>query len=223
MGNTVKQKIYANQGNQAVLDSIPEYAIKILDIGCGAGDNASILQQKQKIIDGITLSETEREAAIQYCRNVAIFNLEQGLPEDFLKNEYDACICSHVLEHICWSENVLRDISQVLKKNGVLIVALPNIMHYNFRLKLLKGNFDYQDSGVMDNTHFRWYTFETGKKLLENNGFIVKKAWVDGGLPFDRVFRYLGPSIREFIKQILFKISPGFFGGQLLYVATYSK
>ena len=118
---TVKQKIYINQGNQAVLNSVPEHALKILDIGCGAGDNASVLFQKQKIIDGITLSELEREIALQYCRQVAILNLEQGLPKEFLENEYDACICSHVLEHLNRRDNISSLTYRWLKKRINLI------------------------------------------------------------------------------------------------------
>lgn len=107
----------------------------------------------------------------------------------------------------------------MLNQNGKLIVLLPNIMHYNSRIQLLLGNFNYKDSGVWDYTHFRWYTFKSGRDLLEYNGFKVVKAYVSGDIPFLSVFKFLPNSLRQNVYKILSNISEGFFGGQLIYVA----
>ena len=118
---TVENKSYKNLGNASVLRQIPSGAQTILDVGCGAGDNARILSAAGKIIDGITLSISERDNAKRFCRDVVIHNLENGLPAQLI-GPYDCVLCSHVLEHICWPEKLLADIRSRLHKDGLLLV-----------------------------------------------------------------------------------------------------
>ncbi len=126
---------------------MPESSKFILDVGCGAGSNARILQDLGKIVDGITLSDEEVKLASKYCRTVFKYNLEIGLPEDTRLN-YDVVLCSHILEHIAYPEKLLSDIREKLKKDdAILLVALPNFMSYRNRLKMLFGNFDYEKYG----------------------------------------------------------------------------
>jgi SAM-dependent methyltransferase len=213
------EKIYRNEGNWDVFKNVPDSAKYILDIGCGNGDNARILNKKGRIIDGITLSEKEKENAQQYMSNIYIHNLENGLPSD-LAYKYDVIICSHVIEHIAYPKNLLTDIKQRLASNGILIVALPNIMHYQSRSKLLMGDFNYRESGIWDYTHLRWYTFKTGKELLTNNGFNLIKSFVSGDIPMLSFTKVIPFYLRQFLyRNIFIKISKGFFGGQLIYIA----
>jgi len=215
---TADKKQYSNSGNKYVLSEVPKEAQYILDIGCGCGDNAKILSKNGKIIDGITISDKEAALATKYCRKVKIYDVEKGLPEG-LSDNYDVIICSHILEHICYPDKLLLDIrSKMIIDKSKLIVSLPNVMQYSYRFKLMMGQFKYEDAGVMDYTHFRWYTFESGKELLKKNGFNIVKAYVDGGLPGQSYLNWLPKNIQEIFKKSLHKLSPGFFGCELLYV-----
>ena len=213
-----EQKIHSNSGNKAVIENIKGDNRKILDVGCGNGDNAKILKARNHIVDGISLSLTEGDSAKEHLRAVFIHNLEQGLP-DSLVDKYDYVICSHVIEHIAYPEKLLKDIKSVLKDDGQLIVALPNVMNYRFRWELLKGNFPFKESGTWDYTHLRWYTFKSGKEMLIRNNFQIVKALVDGDIPLLSIFRIIPKNIRQRIYMLLTHISKGFFGGQLIYVA----
>ena len=219
-GNTYKvnHKVYVNKGNPMVLSLIEGTNKKILDVGCGAGDNARELIHKGHIVDGITLSDAEAEVGKAIMRNVYVHNLESGLPE-IITEKYDYVICSHVLEHIAYPENLLADIRKQIEENGKLIVALPNLMHYKSRIQLLLGNFNYQDSGIWDYTHVRWYTFRTGQKLLIDNGYKIEKRFVDGDIPFLSLFFIIPTRVRQLVFKVLTKISRGMFGGQLIYTA----
>ncbi len=212
--------MYSNTGNEDVIGLVPAAAKYILDIGCGDGSTARILVKRNCVIDGITLSENEKAIAQKSMRNVYVHNAENGLP--FSGSElYDAVICSHVLEHICYPEKLLNDIYRLLKKDGVLIVALPNIMHYRSRWSLCRGNFNYRDAGLWDYTHFRWYTFDTALKLLQQHGFNVEVATATGDLPLNSLFKKIFPvALSKTIFSGLVKISKGFFGYQLLYRAV---
>lgn len=215
---TSETKVYFNEGNQAVLNLVEGNQGTVLDIGCGAGDNARKLVNRGFIVDGITLSEEEAFLCKSFMRRVWVHNVEQGLPLE-VKETYDFILCSHVLEHIVYPNTLLKDIRARLKPKGKLIVALPNIMHYQSRIKLLKGDFNYNDTGIWDYTHVRWYTFQSGAQLLHENGFKLISSTVDGDIPFLRLFRVIPFQIRRVIYRGLTMISKGLFGSQLLFVA----
>jgi 2-polyprenyl-3-methyl-5-hydroxy-6-metoxy-1,4-benzoquinol methylase len=213
-------KIYINSGNEDVLKLITQPGNTILDVGCGSGALAKILSSNGHTVDGITISAEEYTIAKQFVNTIYLHNLETGLPGNLLHLQYDYVICSHVLEHIVYPEKLLKDIYRVLKPGGFLVVALPNIMHYKSRLKLLAGKFDYEDAGIWDNTHVKWYTFDTAKKLLTEYGFSIDLATVTGELPFNSLFSKILPqTIRKGIFNFLIKISKGLFGYQLLLKA----
>ena len=215
----IEDKIYANEGNVDVLHYMGSPG-KVLDLGCGRGDNARILQALGFIVDGITISENELAAARCFLRKGFIYNLELGLPAEVKNSNYDYVICSHVLEHICYPRQVLNDLKTCLKEDGKLIVALPNIFHYASRWKLIKGEFNYEDAGVWDYTHFKWYSFKSGKQLLEQHGFTVIIKKVTGQLPGNSLFvKILHKRVASSLFGFLAKIAPGLFGYQLLYVA----
>jgi cyclopropane fatty-acyl-phospholipid synthase-like methyltransferase len=217
MTNRLEKKVYKNYGNINIINAIPNSSVNILDVGCGAGDNARILSIQGKIVDGITLSKKEADEARKYCRAVYIHNLETGLPA--LKNsDYDTIICSHVLEHIIYPSSLLKDIKKLMvPEKTTLLVAVPNLLEYKNRLKMLFGKFEYEESGLMDYTHVKWYTFESLKNLLEESGFIVEKNWAGGGVPFQSYLKFLSQKQKDSITRLLLSISKGFFGGQILF------
>jgi len=222
MENTI-HKNYRNSGNWDVLKFIEENSV-VLDVGCGGGDNAKILKEKNCTVDGITISEAELKDASVFLRKGYLHDLEKGLPDAVRGNQYDYVICSHVLEHICYPDKLLSDIRASLKEDGKLIVALPNIMHYQSRWQLMKGNFNYQSAGIWDNTHFKWYTFKTGASLLEDNGFAIVEKTVTGQLPAASFFSKILPGkSAAALYDRLKKISPGLLGYQLLYVAARGR
>ena len=211
-------KIYINSGNADVLKLVTSSYCSILDVGCGSGALAKVLSANRHKVDGITISNQESAVAKEYVNDIYLHNLETGLPESILHSQYDYVICSHVLEHIVYPDRLLKDIFTVLKTGGFLIIALPNIMHYKSRMKLLAGKFEYEDAGIWDNTHVKWYTFNSTKKLLTEYGFLIEVATVTGELPFNSLFsKILPPIMHKLIFNLLIKISKGFFGYQLLF------
>ena len=211
-------KIYATEGSEQVIRRVPASAVRILDLGCGTGETARLLTARGKIVDGVTLSPREAEQARPHCRAVYAHDLEFGLPK-LSPEPYDTVICSHVLEHICYPRALFRDIHAHLAPSGVLIVALPNLLVWKSRLSLLMGRFEYAESGLMDDGHFRWYSFASGRRLLERHGFVVTEASVDGGLPLGRLRRHLPKAAYGWADRIACRLAPGLFGVQLLYVA----
>jgi methionine biosynthesis protein MetW len=216
-----KDKSYSNEGNNDVLDLVEGKGSLILDVGCGSGSLARRLNANGHTVDGITISEEELRQAKPFVRKVFLYNLEGGLPVEIPDGEYDYVICSHVLEHIAYPQKLLTDILRVLKPGGSLIVALPNVMHYKSRLRLMAGRFDYTDAGIWDYTHVRWYTVDSAKEMLSKSGFTITRDLVTGELPLNSVAkRVLPPGLRKGIYGFLTSFSKGLFGYQMLFKAA---
>ena len=43
-----------------------------------------------------------------------------------MNNSFDVIICNHVIEHVKWQDEVLGEISRVLKKDGICYMTCPN-------------------------------------------------------------------------------------------------
>ena len=214
----VAERVYGANVNTAVLALVPEGLRTVLDVGCGAGGNAAALVADGKIVDGITVSPEEARLASACCRKVWIHDLELGIPES-LNGPYDLCICSHVIEHIRNPTPLLQGIRRVLAPQGILLVALPNLLQYRYRLALCRGRFEYESGGILDSTHVRWYTWDSGKRLLETHGFLVEKRIADGNIPLPKLRAIFPRSLVRSLDKFALKQFPGLFGYQHLFLA----
>ncbi len=102
----------------------PEHKI-ILDMGCGEGIGLEKLEKyfPEKFIFGIDLERENVEICKRYNLNVIRANVYQ-LP--LTDASVDACICVDMLEHLNKPEKGLREIKRVLRKNGIVIMTIPN-------------------------------------------------------------------------------------------------
>ena len=214
----LSEKVYRNRGNPPLLGLLPEKSGRVLDCGCGAGDNAQLLQARGWKVTGITLSPAEQSAAAAFCERVHLADLETGLP-DSVSGPFDVVLLSHVLEHLVAPEKLLDAIKSVLAPDGILAVALPNVLYYPVRLGALFGKFEYTVEGIMDETHVHFYTYEAGRQLLRKNGFRVLLARADGAFPLWKFRRILPDSWVQRLNRLACRVRPGLFGRQSLYLA----
>jgi SAM-dependent methyltransferase len=218
--NTDGMLIYKNEGNAGLLNLVSSSPGRILDCGCGAGDNARILNDRGWSVTGITIDPREEEVARKFCEAVYIADLEKGLPPA-VDGQFDAVLASHVLEHLASPERLLREIRQRLSPGGVLVVALPNIAHYRQRVLRLRGQFSYTDTGQLDRTHLRFYTYRTAIQLLEQNGYELLNASAEGSLPLWKA-RLVSRSVASRVERWAVSRRPNLFGSQCLLLARNS-
>jgi 2-polyprenyl-3-methyl-5-hydroxy-6-metoxy-1,4-benzoquinol methylase len=179
----LREKVYRNKGNIAVLEQVNDDKINILDVGCGAGDNANCLQRKGRKITGITLSNEELKYASEFCDHVILGDIENFNFHE-LESNYDAIILSHVCEHLIDPTQTIKNLLKTLHVNGILIAAVPNMSFYKNRIKLLKGDWSMSDSGPFDRTHLHFYDYFSINELYESiEGIEVKKIPADLAIP----------------------------------------
>ena len=131
----------------------------VLDVGCGMGFLKPLLEEKGCLAFGLDKVVT-RESKY---RDTWMIDIEKRpIPLD-----YDYIILGDVIEHI-------REPLKFLKSlKGRLIISVPNIANIYVRLKLLFGNFDYEDKGILDRTHTYFFTKKTLVKMIKDAGYRI--------------------------------------------------
>jgi SAM-dependent methyltransferase len=216
------KKIIYDSENTMLLPLFPLGISDILDVGCGNGALArAILRDNPRcVINGITYSDVEAKLAEDVITKVWVDDLNTF---DFsVVGMYDCIVCSHVLEHLYRPWEVLGQLRTHLKPSGVLIVALPNVLEVKTRMAFLKGRFRYTDWGTLDNTHYRFFDWETAYELIENAGFVVEVRMAQGYCPLPFIRRFLGPVAGK-LDTWATRTAPGLWGTQFIFRARPKK
>jgi 2-polyprenyl-3-methyl-5-hydroxy-6-metoxy-1,4-benzoquinol methylase len=152
---------------------------KVLDVGCFDGSVAKVLKERGCSVVGIDVHEVALESARKICNFVALIDLNIE-PEAALKDLvsefglFDVVMALDVLEHVQDPTRVLRALVETcLAPHGRVVVSLPNVAHGSVRLALLQGRFDYQDFGLLDQSHVKFFTEASVGKLFADSGLTV--------------------------------------------------
>jgi SAM-dependent methyltransferase len=223
------ERIYANEGNPPLIHLLPNSCRHILDVGCGAGDNAVLIKaiHPDCQIFGITHSMAEAKLARMRMAYCWVFNIEDPLPTNIDFPQFDVLIFSHVLEHLREPELVITQFLTLLREGGDILVAVPNILSWRMRLSFLLGRFEYSSSGTLDDTHLRFFTYMTADRYLFSSNpealELVKKE-VSGSVPLWWLRRYMFPrSWSKRLDEWGCRNWPNLFGDQVLLRASKRK
>ncbi|KHJ36980.1 bifunctional 3-demethylubiquinone-9 3-methyltransferase/ 2-octaprenyl-6-hydroxy phenol methylase [Pedobacter glucosidilyticus] len=213
--NKEKGIINYNAINYDVIPYIPSDTKHILDVGCGSGDLAHYLSDKY-IFDGITYSIDEGEKAKTFLRNTYVLNLNILSEIDNLTSSYDCIICSHILEHLYEPWLLVKTLEKLLKPNGVLIIAIPNILFYKQRIKFLTGKFEYSlNGGLMDITHYRFFDYYSVDILLKDTSLKLLKKEGVGIIPLGPIRKIWKKGFKQIENYIVSKF-PNLFSFQII-------
>lgn len=204
--------------NECVLSFVPSSASRILDVGCGTGVMGERLrQERERTVAGITYSQ--EEAALAAGRLSQVICAELNTYDFSALGKFDCVILSHILEHLYSPEDLLERLKRVLEPESVVVVALPNVVWWKQRLEFLFGRWRYQDWGILDRTHFRFFDQRSSKELLEQAGYEILRATPDGLIPFIGPLRRRFPSLVSKLDHLLCILAPGLFAFQFVYLA----
>ena len=97
---------------------------------------------------------------------------------------FDVVLAADVLEHLINPGTLMGQVRDVLSPDGTALFCVPNIAHWYPRLRSTLGMFDYDQRGILDSTHLRFFTRRSIRKLVERQGFTVRRIEAVG-LPLD--------------------------------------
>lgn len=155
-----------------------EYVTKcnrLLDVGCGDGIIQFFIGDRVKKVYGIDNSYNELKKASR--RGVITKHVDldsNNFP--FRSNFFDTVTCLDVIEHVRDPKRLVHEINRVLKKNGRLIIATPNIRFTNHLTDLvIRGKFPKTstDASLYDGGHIHFFTYQDMIELLINEKYII--------------------------------------------------
>jgi len=173
-----------------------------LDVACGDGELLNkYLSNRYSNMVGVDISDEQ----IGVAKNGANKNTKfyKSEVKTFLRKlAFDKILFDDVymlafLEHTDWPVEILMLVSEILKKNGRLVVEVPNVAWLTHRLSLFLGRFPETAStqgvipGVHDE-HLRFFTLSSLDKVCAKTGYVRINFDVCGRL---RTLKSLWPKI----------------------------
>lgn len=147
---------------------------RVLDVGCATGYFARSLAASGCTVTGIDVNAEAAEAARDVCAEVFIADLDtMPLGRVLGERRFDVVVMGDVLEHLRNPAVLLEAVSEHLEPDGFVVASIPNIAHGAIRLSLLAGRFQYQELGLLDDTHLRFFTRKTVDELFLLCGYAI--------------------------------------------------
>jgi glycosyltransferase involved in cell wall biosynthesis len=110
--------------------------------------------------------------AVERLDELATVDVEDDpLPFD-VPEGIDCIIYGDILEHLRDPWTVLKRQAEALTPDGTILICIPNLEHWSFAEKLLRGTWDYTPSGLLDDTHLRWFSLRSMREGLLQRGFV---------------------------------------------------
>ena len=159
---------------------------RILEIGCGEARFSKYLCDIHEVwgVEPNDQAANVARGSLKYVLVGTFEEIEDQLPRAY----FDLVICNDVIEHMAGHEIFLQKIKRHMKENSLMVGSIPNVRHYENLFNLIFGaDWDYQDFGIRDRTHLRFFTEKSLRRCLERASFNVEilqginKSYPSGG------------------------------------------
>lgn len=146
----------------------------VLDVGCGVGVIGRLLKENRDCecygieIDPVSFEKAKKSG---YYQEVFSFSIEEKEKLKILeqkKLQFDYIILADVLEHTLEPWEVLNQLGNYLTPHGKVLISIPNVAYIDIIRALINRNFNYQKTGILDSTHFRFFTKSSFVEMIDN-------------------------------------------------------
>lgn len=210
-----KEQAYFAHCRMDMLDAIPRNIHnRILEIGAGSGETllmAKAMGLAQEVV-GVELVPIENSGQSDQGMDKFIIGDIEKLELPLEQNYFDVILCGDVLEHLVDPWGTVGKLNGYLKPGGYFVASIPNFREIKMLLSIIMGgDFNYNDAGILDRTHLRFFCRKNMVGLLEQNGLniISIKSNLD----------LLGKGKRALLNRLTLRIFAEFLEGEYLLVA----
>jgi len=166
------------QVRQDMMNLVSRPWSRLLDVGCSQGATARALKDTQGYGHTVGIEIDKDSAVLAQDRLDDVLNMDAVAALESLvarDERFDLILCGDVLEHLVDPWRALELIRILCGEDAEVIVSLPNVAHYSTMLALIKQEWPYEDRGVHDRTHLRWFAPKNLVDLYEGAGFREEK------------------------------------------------
>ena len=174
---SARSPTYYSHARHDVLSHLPQKLDRVLDIGCGRGNAIRWLKSRRicRWAAGIELDENAAAQARSILDLVVTGDVE-GIDFPFEPESFDAVLCLDVLEHMRDPWRLMGRVIAQLKPGGVFLASIPNVRNASVLLPLLLlGRWQYEDEGILDSSHLRFFTRKSVIDLVESSGLHIER------------------------------------------------
>lgn len=168
--------VYPFQERPEVVQHIPSAVERLLDVGCSRGGFGSGLRRSRPALELVGI-EANADAAVQAAAcydHVVTGSFPQDVP---VGDTYDCVVFNDVLEHLVDPWSALKATRPMLRPGGTVVASIPNVRALRHLLDLVvSGDWKYQDMGILDRTHLRFFTKRSMIRLFDEAGYEVISA-----------------------------------------------
>ncbi len=168
--------VYYSGIREDILEIIPGYkeGMRILEVGCGFGETLGRIRYLSPGIQVYGIEITKKVADIANKKFPVMCDNIETMDLPFDEQSFDYIIFADVLEHLVSPHAVLKKIYPYLKNGGHVLTSIPNIMNATVIYQLLHGHFTYEDSGILDRTHLRFFTCKEILAMFSECGYEIE-------------------------------------------------
>jgi 2-polyprenyl-3-methyl-5-hydroxy-6-metoxy-1,4-benzoquinol methylase len=139
----------------------------ILDIGCGRGLFLNVMRKDDW---GVTGVEFNRETALYASETYGIDVITETSLDELAGKSFDVITINHVLEHAYSPKELINSCKKLLRKGGLLVIAVPNI--FSPQASVGKRVWFHLDLPY----HLHHFSEEGLSTLLKKNSFNILKV-----------------------------------------------
>jgi ubiquinone/menaquinone biosynthesis C-methylase UbiE len=139
---------------------------RVLDLGCGPGDGASLLNAKGAVAIGLDYSQGMLEDARKDSRNAGRLCRGDAGRLPFKDGAFDKLICTNSFHHYPDHRRALSEMRRVLKPGGLLVLVDPRKDHPFGRIAV-----DLGENVIFGLKEVRIFSVDEWVNMLRDVGF----------------------------------------------------